>query len=178
MLTGPGRQYRRGSIMTNKPATEIRRTGAPNLLWALGAAAVCGVVLVGSCDPVEPTTTMTSRWSGTPAVENQPGFKQALDLGLRKTGVDWALPQVSVYSFPQPSPNPLTPPGLKDLSDHGQSAYIEALTKSGGRSDIVRNELGKPITETLKQEASEGHDPYRFDRVLVATVIKGTDMLP
>jgi hypothetical protein len=154
------------------------------LWWLLGLAAAGGLATAGgvaleSFLGRSKPTPFTSRWSGEPGEpKDQSSYQRIMDIARQKTGVDWGLPQVSVYSFPKPAQNLSEPPTLKDLSARGQSAYIEALAKGVDKSDVVRNELGKPITEASQQDVRQGHDPYRFDRVLVASVMKGADMLP
>jgi hypothetical protein len=146
-------------------------------LWLAGlaSAVVFATAAFSSFSSTGPTAD--SRWTGEALAESQ-DFKTALEYIRRKTDVDWRVPQVSVYSFPKPDAQAPVPPGLKDLSDHGQAAYIEAVSRDLGKSDEVRNNLGQPIIDSQQQDIREGHDPYRFDRVLVASVIKGMDMLP
>jgi hypothetical protein len=164
--------------MDEKAPGEPRKTSRSTIWWTLGSAAAVCAILVSSCDSSKPASVV-SRWSGKdPSPEDRPGYTWAKGFASRQTGVDWGSPEVGVYSFPKPGPSPSVPPGLKDLSDHGQAAYIKALAKSGAVPGDVRNELGKPIVESWQQDVHEGHDPYRFDRVLVASVIKGADMLP
>jgi hypothetical protein len=162
--------------MPAKAPSNPRKTSRLIAWWLLGSAAVFAA-LVSSCDRSKPAS-VASRWSGDPTVDERHGYTWATEFARRHTGVDWGSPEVGVYSLPKPGPNPSVPPGLKDLSDHGQSAYIEALAKHRAKPGVVRNELGKPIVESLQQDVHEGHDPYRFDRVLVSSVMRGADMLP
>jgi hypothetical protein len=88
---------------------------------------------------------------------------------------DSRQPTVAVYSSPssKPAPPPLT---LKELSDTGQAHAIDFIGKGHGSADTAWLKLTK-ATSGLDSDR-EGKDPYRVDRVLVATVTKGVDANP
>ena len=84
---------------------------------------------------------------------------------------NWNCPNVSVYSFAA-QPRPLT--RLRDLSDHGQAEAIRFLEQTGaaeGKTGDIRAALNgfSPSGE---------NDPFRFDRIVVATVAKGASWKP
>lgn len=87
---------------------------------------------------------------------------------------DWKRPTVSVYSTPnlKPEPPPLT---LKDLSAEGQAKVIDLLTRNSGKDEawlrLSRSLAGATADVPRK-------DPYRAERVLIATVAKGLDDEP
>jgi len=116
------------------------------------------------------------RWSGTPKYLHLVDLNKVIsDTDLH--GKDWLKPSVTVYSHASP-PKTTSNLTVKDLSDHGQAAFIQALAESGSKSDDIRAILAKPSasssTLTLTPKKVENH----FDRTLVATVTKGLDAEP
>jgi hypothetical protein len=90
--------------------------------------------------------------------------------------VDWGKPHVAVYSVPGPRP-PREHPTLRDLADSGQTHAIDFLLKNPKSAAKSWAELQSTLTGASDADA-EGHDPFRFDRVLVATVAKGANWDP
>jgi hypothetical protein len=98
------------------------------------------------------------------AFTDQPAFKDLLS----KHSIDWRTARVSV-SISRPPHEHLT---LRDLGDLGQAHAIDLLAKKP-KSDSWA-ELQKALAGT-NDAAVEPQDPFRFDRALVATVMKGVD---
>ncbi|WP_294271945.1 hypothetical protein [uncultured Sphingomonas sp.] len=89
----------------------------------------------------------------------------------------WDTPAVSVYSFPTATPT--TPDiTLRDLSDRGQAALIQAMTAAGADPTGIRDALlkaPKPKTEATEDAVNvEG----AYKRTLVANVTKGWNAVP
>lgn len=96
----------------------------------------------------------------TPATDNQPIAPQQ---------PDWSRPNVTVYSVATVSP-PHPRPTLHDLTDHGQAHAIDFLRDHSSSSPHAWADLQKALTD----DGDAGSpDPFKFDRVLVATVSKG-----
>jgi hypothetical protein len=88
--------------------------------------------------------------------------------------MDWSRPHLAVYSVPAPAPPSHPNPTLRDLGDNGQAHAIDFLAKDPKQSWAQLEEA-----LTANREAAPGEkDPFRFDRILVATVTKGTDWNP
>lgn len=85
---------------------------------------------------------------------------------------EWERPSVALYSFDTPTAAG-SPTSLKDLSDHGQAALIEALTASGAKPEDIRDALARPLAQ--KAAAPEGAASVEgsYKRTLVATVSRG-----
>ena len=85
---------------------------------------------------------------------------------------NWNCPHVSVYSVAAQLP-PLT--SLRDLTDRGQAEAIRFLEKTGAADGKTFGD----IRAALNGSSPSGEkDPFRFDRVLVATVAKGASWKP
>lgn len=117
------------------------------------------------------------RWSGTPDYQRSRDVGQALDDVKTLTGNDWKQSQVTVYAFATPSKDAsaLT---VKDLSDHGQAAFIHAMTQPNIKPDDIRAILANPSVAASKSSLTPKKVQNRFDRTLVATVTKGLDARP
>jgi hypothetical protein len=87
---------------------------------------------------------------------------------------NWNTPHVSVYSV---APTPHSAMTLRDLSDRGQEEAIRVLGKLKD-DDLPRTmaELQKTLNDS--EAAGQGNDPFKFERVLVATVTKGASWDP
>jgi hypothetical protein len=121
------------------------------------------------------------RWKDLVKAKPNPAFDNLLqgqtDPGPIPLGpIDWGKPHVAVYSVPGPRP-PREHPTLRDLSDSGQAHAIDFLSKNPKSEAKSWAELQSTLTGTSDADA-EGHDPFRFDRVLVATVAKGANWDP
>ena len=126
------------------------------------------------------------RWHNT--VDRSIAYPTYTALTDREKGRNWAYPSVSVYSIPYtpPAPAPLT---LKDLSDNGQAHAIDYIFKAVDGTGKVEKEknpnavdaqgaLQNFITAISAQSNDARVDPYRANRVLIASVAKGLDALP
>ncbi len=87
---------------------------------------------------------------------------------------DGEQPSVSVYAFAPPKPGGRT--GVRDLSDQGQAALIEAMARTPADAAALRKALATP----LEGEAGAGGavDRSRLARTIVISVRKGPDSLP
>lgn len=132
------------------------------------ASAAAAVALLGGCAHPE-----NYRWSDRAA----PVFSGTPTAPTDSSFTSWRTPAVSVYSFATVSPN--TPDAtLRDLSDRGQAALIEAMTAAGADPAAIRDALlktPKPKSETTEDAVTvEG----TYKRTLVANVTKGWDAVP
>jgi hypothetical protein len=87
----------------------------------------------------------------------------------------WVNPTVSVYSAPYTAPH-AAPVTLKDLSTEGQTHAIDFILKQRMPSEVARQKLMSLFGDDTG--ARDRGDPYRVDRVLIATVAKGLNTLP
>jgi hypothetical protein len=78
------------------------------------------------------------------------------------------IPSVSVYAFAPPKSDSRT--GVRDLSDQGQAAFIDALAESPAGAAVLRKALVTP----LEGEGGAGAvDWTRLARTIVISVRKG-----
>jgi hypothetical protein len=89
----------------------------------------------------------------------------------------WVYPSVSVYSFATPAPT-AGDAGLRDLSDRGQAALIEAMTKAGAKPDDIRDMLSKPLKARSAPAEGVATVEGAYKRTLVANVTKGWSAAP
>ncbi len=87
---------------------------------------------------------------------------------------NWDCPHVAVYSVAAP-PHALTT--LRDLGEQAQAEAVRLLEKSGGESGKALIDLRDALNDSGAAASGE-KDPFRFDRVLVATVAKGANWEP
>ena len=87
----------------------------------------------------------------------------------------WEEPNVAVYSSPNSKPSP-APVNVANLPDAGQAQTIDFVTEDADNEDAAWPQSAKPAADP--QAATAGKDPYRADRVLVATVTKGLHAMP
>lgn len=90
---------------------------------------------------------------------------------------EWRKPSVAFYSFPTPAPG-TTPASLKDLSDQGQAALIEAMTATGAKPEDIRDVLSRPIAQRSAQPEATAAVEGSYKQTLVATVSRGWDAGP
>src|SRR5579871_628947 len=88
-------------------------------------------------------------------------------------GFDWSRPHVAVYSTAAP---PHAPPTLRDLADQAQAEAIRFLGKDPLQKDGAWTSL-RGALDGAEEKAGE-HDPFRFERVLVANIVQGVDWAP
>ncbi len=136
-------------------------------LMYYGASLTLLVVLAGCAHPEN------YRWSEN----SHPRFPSDLKEPISSNFGSWSLPAVSVYSFTTPAPT-AADVSLQDLSDQGQAALIDAMTRSGAKPDDIREALAKPLkTKTPASETSVSTEGL-FKRTLVANVTKGWNARP
>jgi hypothetical protein len=93
-----------------------------------------------------------------------------------KMSTDWTRPRVAVYSVATVKP-PHPHPTLRDLAERGQARAIDFLA----RDPITKPHAWSELLDALSDGSEPGlgeHDPFKFDRVLVATVAKGVNWNP
>jgi len=97
---------------------------------------------------------------------------------------DWRTPAVAVYSYATPAPAVTAAPtstkfSIKDLSDHGQAALVEAMSKAGADAKTIMSTIA---TSGGAENADGGGASPTFEgsysRTIVATVTKGLDAGP
>jgi hypothetical protein len=91
------------------------------------------------------------------------------DASIPRMPTKWNAPHLSVYSV---APVPRTLPTLRDLGDRGQEEAIRFL-----ENDKAWIDLQDALNYSATSDSGE-KDPFRFDRILVATVAKGLDWNP
>jgi hypothetical protein len=89
---------------------------------------------------------------------------------------DWRRPHVAVYSVAALK-SPLPHPTLRDLAERGQARAIDFLVRDSTSKPHVWPELLDALNDASEPGLGE-QDPFKFDRVLVATVAKGTNWDP
>jgi hypothetical protein len=147
-----------------------------------GAAAITAAVLVaclsGCNNPPE-----GYRWSSRRDDVIKDNFTNAILYGeaevrrLTEQEVNYKRPQLSIYSNAAAPKAATAALSLKDLSDHAQASVVNAEATKPSQAAQLRENLAKGLAN--KARATEGlADPFRFDRTLIATVIKGTDAEP
>jgi hypothetical protein len=90
-----------------------------------------------------------------------------------KISRDWTKPQVSVYSVAsvkEPHPHPT----LRDLAERGQARAIDFMAHDSVPKPHAWFELLNALNDGREPGVGE-NDPFKFDRVLVATVAKGVN---
>jgi hypothetical protein len=145
------------------------------VLGLLAAAALGGTVaLYGSGSKAD---VDAKRWGKLVVVQPTSGFDAMLEPKLIEDGIppesiNWGAPHVAVYSVPTLAPPRPPGPTLRDLAESGQAHAIDFLGQNH-----VWDDLRKTLINNT--DADEGaRDPYRFDRVLVSTVTRGTNWEP
>jgi hypothetical protein len=106
----------------------------------------------------------------SPVVDPNPGSDSGSDRPLPQRSHDWGKPQLSVYSV-EASHHAL--PTLRDLGDRGQEGAFGYLAERGHSWSDLKAALGD-----FETAPSGEQDPFRFNRVLVATVAKGATWDP
>lgn len=134
----------------------------------LTAMPMASGLLFGGCAHPE-----NYRWSDRAPPEMTSDLKQPRGSSFGA----WDTPSVSVYSFATPTVD--TPDiSLKDLSDRGQAALVQAMTAAGADPAAIRDALlkaQKPKSEVAEDTVTkEGV----YKRTLVANVTKGWNAVP
>ena len=86
----------------------------------------------------------------------------------------WNRPHLSVYSV---APVARSLPTLRDLGDRGQEEAIRFLEDNAALKTKAWIDLQDALNYSTTSDLGE-KDPFRFDRVLVATVAKGLEWNP
>src|SRR5215469_3867487 len=144
------------------------------------AVAVAGVAILGagsywSYRKYSDSLNTQLRWSNPEEVKPQAkeAFTKLLgeDLSLQR----WKKLTISVYYAPYHAP-PAVHFTLKDLSNNGQAHAIDFTL----RRPMPSAAAWQKLTSLLGDDSNAGArvDPYRVDRILIATVAKGLDTLP
>ncbi len=136
--------------------------------------AFAALALLGGC-----AHSLDRRWASA-EFEETPAFHAALiDQQFRDPSLArGAYASVSVYSYPMPvsGPGAVT---LRELSDHGQLAYIETLGRLGRQADALRAALAKPIGGAAAASSTDPMvDESEFARTLVVSVAKDAQARP
>jgi hypothetical protein len=93
-----------------------------------------------------------------------------------KLSADWTKPHVAVYSVASMKP-PHPRSTLRDLAERGQARAIDFMAHDSVLKPHAWPEMLKALNDWSEPGAGE-KDPFKFDRVLVATVAKGVNWNP
>jgi hypothetical protein len=137
-----------------------KRWKPPNFLWGFQSETQSG--LYGQ---------LLNPFSAPPCGE---ASAQREDGPMTKRHHNWNCPHVAVYSVLAP-PHPMTT--VRDLSDRGQAEAVRFLEKSGAMNGKSLIDLRDALNDSETIAAAE-KDPFQFERVLVATVVKGANWEP
>ena len=159
----------------------------PTPLWGFGAAAVTLVGAFAALQWYLNIAPTPKRWSGqeketyskcyrniiTPTPSRLKKCFHFANKEIPQRHFDWVHPNVAVYSTAA-LPHPL--PTLRDLSDGGQAEAIRFLEKDS----LLKGKAWADLEEALNDSDPRigEHDPFRFERVLIANVAKGLDWEP
>jgi hypothetical protein len=156
----------------------------PTSLWGLGLLEGAAVVsiwwsLSGGAEQV------ARRWKAGGTVTETKAFDHLVrppdgpstDEPILWKEPDWREPHVAVYSVPAPSPAPHEHPTLRDLGENGQAHAIDFLAKDPASEHQSWKQLQNALMDERDFAPGE-KDPFRFDRILVATVTKGAHWDP
>jgi hypothetical protein len=86
---------------------------------------------------------------------------------------DWTTPHVAVYSVAAPHVHPT----IRDLAERGQARAIDFLEHDSMPKSHAWQEVEEALNDGSGPKLGED-DPFKFDRVLVATVTKGINWDP
>jgi hypothetical protein len=176
------REDQTASLLGGSPAAWLRR---PTPLWAVGATALAPVAVFMAWHWLHAADPTPKRWTSekeaslpcfdtlttsTPSPTAQCFHRETEAIPPRL--FDWSRPHVAVYSTAAP---PHASATLRDLGDQGQAEAIRFLEKDPSQKRVWAN-----LQEALDDAKSivGEHDPFRFDRVLVANVAQGVDWEP
>ncbi len=96
------------------------------------------------------------------------------DAVISRMPTKWNTPHLSVYSV---APTPRSLPTLRDLGDRGQEEAIRFLEDNAALKTKAWIDLQDALNYSATSDSGE-KDPFRFDRVFVATVAKGLEWNP
>ena len=160
----------------------------PAPVWALGLAAVAigGALVAAAAWRAYADDPSAKRWksfteASSPCYDNlavaTPVASQACfhndDAPIPPRAPDWTKTHAAVYSI---AAAPRAAATLRDLGDRGQAEAIDFLELDSGLKGRSWADLQDAVNDS--SIAVGERDPFRFDRVLVATVSKGLDWLP
>lgn len=128
------------------------------------------VLLIVGCEHGE-----NYRWSS----HSNPTFTPTLSAPTNSRFEEWEGPSVSVYSYPTPTPAP-SETALRDLSDQGQAALIEAYSARAESADELRALLATPLRSPASTPSGEAAATAEgvYKRTLVANVTEGWSAAP
>lgn len=128
--------------------------------WACGTMFV--VLLLAGCSHPE-----NYRWRGGANPEVSPAPRPPPN-----SQFEWDNPSVAVYSYatPAPSAQGLT---IRDLSDRGQAALVDVMTRAGANPETIRDALARPISANPARPEGAASVEGSYNRTIVATVTKG-----
>lgn len=91
--------------------------------------------------------------------------------------IDLTKPYVNIYTYAAPKKDsaPIT---ILNLSDNGQAAFIQAITKKNAKSENINSILSDKSVSSYYSGLTNKKKYNRFDRTLVATVTKGLNAKP
>jgi len=93
-----------------------------------------------------------------------------------KLSQDWTKPHVAIYSVAS-TRSPRLHPTLRDLAERGQARAIDFMAHDSVPKPHAWPELLNALNDGSEPGPGE-IDPFKFDRVLVATVTKGVNWNP
>jgi len=118
----------------------------------------------------------TRRWRTVYEARPTTAFRTALsgeriDRIIEPKPINWLKPHIAVYSTPTLS-HP--PPILTDLSEQAQAHAIDYLNQGSSKDPHTWSVL----QQTLSDPQPTSKDPFRIDRVLVATIVRAATAQP
>lgn len=177
---------------------DAKRSSKSWVIWGLLAAvAVAGAALLafGGSRPLKEAWSLVTgdhgakRWRLLTASDRTPcyaalshyppsqsggGCSHSEQEAIPRTLDNWNEPHLSVYSV---APVPRSSPTLRDLGDRGQEEAIRFLENNMALKTKAWVDLQDALNYSANSDTGE-KDPFRFDRVLVATVAKGLEWNP
>jgi hypothetical protein len=146
----------------------------PGYVWAISGVVIGAVLGGGGYWRYSGPAPEEQRWTNSdPLTPTEHTLFKAL-VGNTPHGETWRKPTVTVYSAPYLAPRP-APITLRDFSNTAQAHVLDLIAGPAAPKtawqDLMKK-IGDPASE------AERTDPYRANRVLIATVLKGMDTLP
>lgn len=139
-------------------------------LGLLFSSVVSVGLLLSACEHGE-----NYRWNA----RSNPSFASTLTTPTDSRFGPWDAPAVSVYSYPTAGPSP-SETALRDLSDQGQAALIEAYAARTPDVDALRALLARPLRAPGSTPSGEAGATAEgvYKRTLVANVTEGWSAAP
>lgn len=177
-----------GQAKANRARAGMPWYRKPAPIWGLGvaAAAVGGTLLTAAAwrayadDPAPKRWKSVAEYSSscyenlnTSAPAPSRDCFHSEGAAIPAQSFDWLKTHAAVYSIAAP---PRAAATLRDLGDRGQAEAIDFLELDSALKGRSWTDLQDALNES--SIAVGERDPFRFDRVLVATVAKGLDWRP